>query len=476
MNRALPFILIAALAAGGLGYLAMHSANDPIALGDDLPAPDLSARAEPEPRTAKPVQLEVPTQPAKRKKDIDGVAKSLEIIPMNTLGQVLPEAQIVATHAGEEFTGTGRTKWEGVPAGEWTLTIEATDAPKWERTLTIGNGERRREAAYVCEELRIEGQILDAYGVPAAKTQVFLLPSGIGHPTRADLVEAKSKSRGQGKWETTTGAIGAMTSPSGNFSVRLPNPGKWRVSVGFPDRLSWSQPKPSELTVGGAQKVKIVIPAQSRLTMSFPDAENRPSQVSAYTFDAAYAARLQRDRMERENRTAKGTDIQDAQKRLASEARENLKKGGGGSGKQESDDGPNSFGRDKAAMGENARRAKAQRGGGIDHLPVTPAPLIDEGWRPVSVARFDENGVAVLEKLPGDENIRFLFVRGRERLTTANSSRLKPSARSVATVSLPRPLPESEEAPRSNAASVRIKLDMEAEETKLEESVKWTLD
>lgn len=478
MNRALPFILIAALAAGGLGYFAMQSANDPIDPGKDLPTPSPVAGANVEPRVAEPVQLTLPTQPAPRvkRKDTDGIAKSFEVIPMNALGQLLAEAQIVATQGDQEWTGTGRTKWEGVPAGEWTVKIEASDAPKWERTLTIGNGERRREAAYVCEELRIQGKIVDTYGTPAAKAQLFFLPSGIGHPTRGDLANGKSATKGTGKWATSTGAIGAMTDASGSFSAKLPNPGKWRVSIGSPDKQLWAQSKPTELTVGGADKATIVIPSKSRLTMTIADTENRPSQVSAYTFDAQLAARLDRDRMEREAVASKGADVQRQGKRLASEARIEFEKNGSlGSGKEEAADSGASE-RSKAAMEENARLARERRGGGVDHRPVAQSPIFDPGWRPVATARFDENGVAVLEKLPGNENIRFLFVRGRERITTAISSSLTPSARSIATVELPRPQPESVEAPRSNAASVRVELDRESESAKLEESVEWTVD
>ncbi len=228
----------------------------------------------------------------------------------------------------------------------------------------------------------------------------------------------------------------------------------------------------------------MVIPSKSRLTLNLSEEENRPSQVSAYTFDANHAARVDRERMEGRAAEGKDADIQGQQKLLKEQAMRDYEKNGGRGGKDGTGRGGKAGGgneqdanvKRKRAMEDNALRARGNRGGGVDHRPIARSPLFEPGWRPVGTARFDADGVAVLENLPGNEDIRFLFVRGRERITTSSSSRLKPFVRSIGTVDLPRPLPDSGEAPRSDAASVRIQLDKDSAGEKLAESVEWTVE
>jgi len=53
------------------------------------------------------------------------------------------------------------------------------------------------------------------------------------------------------------------------------------------------------------------------------------------------------------------------------------------------------------------------------------APAFEPGWRMVKSARPDPNGVAKLTGLPLNTQMRFLFVRGKEQITTASAFQLR---------------------------------------------------
>lgn len=494
MNRALPLILVAAAAGGALAFFALSDGAQP---GPPAPAGTGDAvrpatAPNPAPRSTGPVDLAAPTPVAARHDDraTDGRADWLEIMPMNERGQALAEAAIVAVRGKERLEGTGRTRWDDLRAGEWTITVTAPDLPTWERTLVIGNGEKRREAARLSEELRIEGIVLDVYGEPLAKTQIYLLPEGKTHPDRGEIATVRDE---KGKIQTgpTNGAVAATTFANGRFKATLPSPGTWRVSVGMPGDPHWTERKGHELTVGGPDQVQAVVPARSQLTVvADGPTEQRPSQVSAYVYDAQYAARVAFEREERLRLDVQEADIKGQQRELKQRAMDGR---GGRAGKAGTDEGGDGDGLDTAggkdaagdfgasqkelnqrAYDERMAELEAERAG-MGRGDAVSNPLFEDGWRPVGSARFDADGKAVLMNLPSAVDVRFLFVRGRERITTAVGTRLGEGTRSIGQVELPPPTPDSQQiTTRQGEGRLRVSADADADAARLEPGVWWS--
>ena len=490
MNRALPLILFAALAAGGLGFFALSQGQGPAGPVPSDPGQPARARStSPQPATSAPEaapELAKPVRTVRKPKPrTGGAAKWLEIVPMNEQGQQVTEATVLAEKGSERLQGTGRIRWEGLEAGEWTITVSAADLPTWKRTLVLGNEEKRREAARLSERLRIEGQIVDVYGEPLAKQQVYLLPRGKSHPTREEI-ETRRNEINQPETGPTNGAIGAMTLANGRFRVTLPSAGEWRVSVGLPGEAHWTQKKAVELTVGGPDRLLAVVPAQSRLTFEIdPElaAELRPAQVSAYAFDAQLAARLSRQRAEYERTKRAMVDMKNERKRLGEMAKEGLRANGGklsqGALLEKSGDGRavrsqkelNQIAYEKGMAALEAEANGNPSGG------ATRAPLFGEGWRPVGSSRFGSEGEAVMKNLPSGTEIQFLFMRGRERITTSVGARLKAGTRSIATFELPRDTGDEQKiVMRRGDARVTVVADEVADAARLEAGASWSID
>lgn len=490
MNRALPLILFAALAAGGLGFFALSQGQGPAGPVPSDPGQPARARStSPQPATSAPEaapDLAKPVRTVRKPRPrTDGAAKWLEIVPMNERGQQVSEATVVAEKDAERHEGTGRVRWEGLEAGEWTITVSAADLPTWKRTLVLGNEEKRREAARLSERLRIEGKIIDVYGEPLAKQQVYLLPRGKSHPTREEI-ETRRNELNQPGVGPTNGAIGVMTLANGRFRATLPSAGEWRVSVGLPGKAHWTQKKAVELTIGGPDQLLAVVPAQSRLTFEIdPElaAELRPAQVSAYAFDAQLAARLSQQRAEYERTKRAMVDMKNERKRLGEMTKEELRASGGklsqGALLDKSSDGRGV--RSQKEMNqiayEKGMAALEAEANGLSSGGATRAPLFGEGWRPVGSSRFSSEGEAVMRNLPSGTEIQFLFMRGRERITTSLGARLKAGTRSIATFELPGDLSEEQKIlMRRGEARVEVSADEVADAAKLEMGASWSID
>lgn len=490
MNRALPLILFAALAAGGLGFFALSQGQGPAGPVPSDPGQPARARStSPQPATSAPEaapDLAKPVRTVRKPRPrTDGAAKWLEIVPMNERGQQVSEATVVAEKDAERLEGTGRVRWEGLEAGEWTVTVSAADLPTWKRTLVLGNEEKRREAARLSERLRIEGRIIDVYGEPLAKQQVYLLPRGKSHPTREEI-ETRRNELNQPGVGPTNGAIGVMTLANGRFRATLPSAGEWRVSVGLPGKAHWTQKKAVELTIGGPDQLLAVVPAQSRLTFEIdPElaAELRPAQVSAYAFDAQLAARLSQQRAEYERTKRAMVDMKNERKRLGEMTKEELRANGGklsqGALLDKSSDGRGV--RSQKEMNqiayEKGMAALEAEANGLSSGGATRAPLFGEGWRPVGSSRFSSEGEAVMRNLPSGTEIQFLFMRGRERITTSLGARLKAGTRSIATFELPGDLSEEQKIlMRRGEARVEVSADEVADAAKLEMGASWSVD
>ncbi|MEM9380240.1 MAG: hypothetical protein AAGB93_09865, partial [Planctomycetota bacterium] len=96
---------------------------------------------------------------------------------------------------------------------------------------------------------------------------------------------------------------------------------------------------------------------------------------------------------------------------------------------------------------DQAVRTVDQSGGGEDggtprNRPLPPKPetgIFEPGWRMIRSARVKDDGTALLTGLQGDADLRFLFARGKERIITAGTYRLKDGRTSQGKATLPPP-------------------------------------
>ncbi|MEM9799619.1 MAG: hypothetical protein AAGA20_04780 [Planctomycetota bacterium] len=446
MNRALPFLVLVAAMAGGLVYFALQT-------GHRRPsgAPDASESAvesapsrNPEPERPADVNttalVELPTSRGSAALG-DGPVERWEVIPMNSVGQLVPEATMTATQGSTVLRSQGRTEWTDIASGQWELVIESEGNPTWKREMVLAPKERRRTAAFLGEEIRIEGAIVDTNGEQLARTPVFLLPPGVSHPSRQDMEPDPDNPRRTAR--ATNGAVTAEIMQGGRFRARLPDDGKWRLSVGPPGAARWTQQKPSELTYGGPDRAAVTVPAYSRLRFEFEGpVEERPSQVSAFIYDAERAQQTLEREAEYAAARQNPMSIADAQreaKRRAMQSAENGKLDRLGYATQDSRGG-SSTGTARRAVDEASDFAyRAGQEAGEGKRALGPSPILEPGWRMIRSARVSDTGETILPNLEAGSDLRFYFTREQERHVTAASYRIAAGRTSVAKVRLPPP-------------------------------------
>ncbi|QDV06412.1 hypothetical protein Poly30_19210 [Planctomycetes bacterium Poly30] len=464
MNRAIPLFVAIAAFGGGLAFLALKTSpeetiprlSDPaetIGLPDETTRSEAASEDAPRPTTLATIQ-DVPRSATTR----GGAARYWEVIPMNALGQRIDSAVVTATPADElegaaaALEATGRTRWTSVPAGTWSLKVEVEGEPTWTREVLVEADDALRTPVYVGNELRITGEVRDSNGAPLPRnTPVFLLPKGAQHPTEEEL-QRDVKTGIQG---TTDGAIAVQTDAAGRFKTRLPEAGEYRISVGTPrgnDAVRWTQPTGVELTYGGPDHVITTVPARAEMTVRFAGPkEERPTAMSAYIFDAERAAMMQAQTQARNVRSDQPAQTLEEAQRAAKEAAleaagegktgKNGGAGRNGSAGRNGGKGGQRGGTARTMSEENAKMQNADfdsmegSGQGGD----TRVPLFEPGWRSIGSRSVDANGEVVFNDLPTNKDLRFLFVRGAERIATPAPIRMRKEQRAIGSVVLPPP-------------------------------------
>lgn len=480
MNRALLLVLTVGLAAAGLSYVLLSSPGATLpADTPEEPTAGLARKGADLPVKARPKMDTLEAVPDREPPVVtEGTLAAWEIVPMNAKGQAQTNATITATYRdGTELTGTGQTTFNGVPYGEWTVVVTQEGEPEWRREMTIDSRTKRRMYVYVGEEQRIAGEVVDTYGAPVGDVHVLFLSPGMSHPTTADIKATGGLDRIEGVTHAKT------TKTTGKFRMRLPEPGRYRVSVGAPGKARWTLREPVEVTSGGFDFARIVIPATSSLAMSFPDPTTRPTQVGAYVFDADRAARHAAQQAERGSNRI--TDVGAAREELLESAKnEELARAkaegrsprpleGGNIPLPLKEQNRRTFERNMDEYGTDDGDRDGKRTGRRE--PVR-APLFEPGWRSVRTSYPDANGQVLLRDLPEREGLRFLFVRGRERIVTPTQLTIASGRRNIAEVTLPDLSNEQGTIVQSQNAMVRVSEDRDAAEQMIEAGVTWSYD
>ena len=431
MNRSVLLIAFAALMAAGLVLVAL----DPVAIEQEATETEIEASAEPA----------LPPQPAEgpgeslasiaKEREFNpitdqGPARSWEVVVLNEVGQPLPEARITATRTGRSLEASGRKRWETVDSGPWNLKVEMEGLPTWRREVVLESNKRTRTVARLGESIRITGSLVDELGAKVTGQPVFFLPPGVGHPTSRDLVRDESNPRGLA--QPRNGAVAAELLPGGRIKASLPSDGTWRVSVGRPGDARWTEKVGQQLTYGGQEQVEITVPALGQVHMEFSqEGEERPRQVSVHIFDPQHAAAILRSRQQGVSDYA--TDEGQLEKSGDQVSYEAIKQ------KMQA----KQAAKELAAAQGTVKPIKMEMNNSVKEVREMAgknparAPAFEPGWRMVKSARPDPNGVAKLTGLPLGTQMRFLFVRGKEQITTAAAFQLRDCQPRLGIPSLP---------------------------------------
>lgn len=473
MNRAVLLLVAAAALAGGLiALVALDPGAREAGPADPGEAPAAPAEVPAAPEAAAPQRPAALADVAQDRKfdpvTGEGPALSWEVIVLNDLGQPLPEASIVATRTGDELTGTGREKWEAVPSGPWSLTVELEGYPTWRREVIVESKKRLRTVARLGDELRVQGTVVDAFGAPITGLPVYFLPKGVGHPSSRDLVRDPENPRKTP--QPKNGAISAELLPGGRIKAKLPGDGEWRVSVGRPSEPRWTQAEGEVLTHGGPDHLDVTVPAMGRVRFEFKvEGAERPRQVSAHVFDPEHAAAVMRSRMQQGD--DRSVEMMEEMAGSNENGRDNAKMLSKLEEKQAA--------REAARQAGTAKPIKLEMSNSVKEVREearaagTRAPAFEPGWRMVKSARPDVNGVAELTGLPLDTQIRLLFIRGKEQTTTASGFSLRDGRPQIGTASLP-PLETTPAAGPDNRATVALEPSPSVVGGEREVGVRWS--
>ncbi len=495
MNRALPLLLLAAAIAAGLGFFALQGPAARAPLDPEAESPTVSADDRATARKAPARAAESSSESglaaiqADRKaleaEIVEGMpVQEWEVIPMNERGQLIGEATITATRGSTTLEGVGRTSFYQVPSGTWDIVVKAQDLPDWVSRVQLQPGPRVRTTPKLGDSFRVRGEVVDTNGTPVARSHVFLLPKGTRHPTQIDLRSRAAKNREAGRLDD--GVIIATTSPTGSFEFRVSEPGEYRVSVGDAGEVRWTEKKGTELHNGGPSYLLVTVPAKAQLTVTFAGTEaERAAQITAYAFDPELAARIAAQESERSyggggaDADAAGVEPNSIEEMQRAAKEQALKEAGSergfkaGAGKAVEEGGARGGRRGTARSSLEENRRVADQGFETKSAGAR-APLFDPGWRPVGSTRV-EGAETVLSDLPGGKDLRFLFIRGRERIATLSGVRLMDGRRSIGTVNLPPPPIDPAQASTSATANLSVTLEPDSDEPKTKPGTVWSL-
>lgn len=381
-QRALLVVFVLA-AAGGMGFLLLESGEDP------QPAPfglggagTQGAPAGGTPRAADAGPTSPNLRSAARPEEADPEGTSLTVLVVDDDGRPLPQAEIALLgEEGARVTGRGTLEWADATPGTWVLKVESEGLLPFRREVVVEANARTRVTAQLRDHVRLEGRAVDVFDRPVEDQQFWLLGEGQGHPEQGESVKA---------WPS------AISNRLGEFTLRAPRDGAWRVSLGPPGG-EVLRSAPLDLHLGGPSKLEVVVGAGGTLQVAMRDASSALEEGRA----VLRVAVLKR--------------------------RKNVPEGGGDAAEQE--------GRRRREGGRRARDGEA----GDTEEAGTPEPAAAgaEEWKEVAILPLDREGRAQFDDLPVGPDLRLAFVRKFDRFESVTPFVLLEGQTSIAQFSMP---------------------------------------
>lgn len=314
------------------------------------------------------------------------------------------DARLVAERLGDAVDAEGpeggesnvlkadsRAHWQGVEPGFWSLAVHAKGYPAWRRTVSLAPGEHKRTVVRLGLPATVIGTVLDADGAPCAQHFVGFVKES-GEAPRSPI-----------KWLSLPHS---RTGPGGGFRAELPEPGRYRLFVGYGGRVLLEDDAIVDLEPGVERRVDVVIPSATRLVLAAQEANgvllSVPYGVSVYRLSSLLD--LERPPVPTPERTV--PDPTDPS--LSEEER-----------------------------GEMVRAIEAEK------MTVDPAELarrrsvVPKGWRVDRSALLGPDGTLVLSHLPVGEELRFAARRGSEVFRVEGSASVHPGATVRVTLKFP---------------------------------------
>lgn len=336
-------------------------------------------------------------------------------------GLPLPDSRVVAVGPGGRREATGGAAWSPVEPGTWTLVVSAEGRPVWRRDVEVREREENRTVVQLTRGVRITGIVRDQAGRTGAGRIVAFVPGG----GRAPEVPSR--------WLELPHT---RTRDDGRFTMLLPEPGEWRLFVGWGGEVAVEEPAPTRLEPGGPSFAEVTVPAPTRLVVEVRDAPGVdapvPHGVSVYR-DAARIAeeRAARPRPLRPPGPDALADELDDDARAESEA-------------------------EAAHLAEVEERMKDPEEQRRRALRMAVVP---EGWAKEKSGICGANGRIVFERLPVAEELRFAVARGTDAFAVDGAAYIGPGEEVLVRIEVPPPLPADAplpDAPRRVLAEVLL--------------------
>ena len=183
------------------------------------------------------------------------VGPELQVVAVDEKGLPIMSAQITVRGPGEDLEALGRGSWTELEEGQWTVEVSKEGFLTTVEEVDLLAGEKRQVLATLHRFVKVNGSVVDRFGAPLSNTRIWFLREGEEHPKR-QMASRK--------------LAYALTSPSGQFSVNLPDPGPFSLSVGGLGRVLIASEVPREFGPG-QHEVDIVVPRGTRLEVQLAD-------------------------------------------------------------------------------------------------------------------------------------------------------------------------------------------------------------
>jgi hypothetical protein len=296
----------------------------------------------------------------------------------------------------------------GLAPGAWSLHVVADGYPAWRQVVELAPGAPLRTVVRLTDEARLSGVVLDVRGEPVARTPLYLLPEGAGHPAQKGAA---------------FGVTRATTSHDGSFAFRVTGGGAYRLSLGEAGPAARATSEPIELAVGPERTARWVVPALVRLTVSVEGLDAAEVvQVAIVTDEEASQAVAAGGAQDAET-AGSGT----APPRPRAPKPSDPATGGAA-------DGDSGAGAEASPMSPDMRRhVEAER--------ARMANATEQDGRPLRDLRVEAGRTAVAEGLPTGGVLRFRLQRGAERVNVSTIFQPRAGDDARLTIDAPTPLP-----------------------------------
>ncbi len=416
--------VILLLGVAGLAWNLTDTPPAPI----QAPAPTIT----PKKASAAPTQLD-PTQGAPSAITSVATPTQLSVLVFDENGKRLPECRIhLVSPDGEEYQQIGQADLRDCTPGEWSLTVRQKGKINHRQPVSVAASESQRVLVRMGRVIRITGSATNLFGKPPGPMAIWFLAEGETHPDQRHGVMK---------------IAGGMIDNMGKFTVDVPKPGAYRVSIGPVGEVIMASPQAYDLHGGSPSHLSVVIPGSCDVSLEL---DSVPPGVAdgSVRLDVALLARSSDINEGRKIRKRPGIlsrpSVASGEKHLRNRKERDPEKDR--AARKE----PSTLRPDKL-KGGGASQKKQNRKTELDPTPpldvsvMSPDAVADpqdpqrsgEQWQEFRNATLTRQGTCQFGFVPTHFELRVALVRGNDRHESGQPFRLLPDTQTILSVQAP---------------------------------------